>query len=107
VDDVYICELCIREFEPEEEELAEGGVRKLKTFKGLTVDLRLLEFRKAVFGNRLLFIPFNSPEGRKLLAQMHEEVMQQARKNLDDLERRLHISFEKFLKRLKQEEVTE
>ena len=73
-DEVYICELCQRAYEPEEEELAEGGVRRLKTFKGYTVDLRLLEFRKAINRKRLEFIPFNSPKGRKLLAQMHEEV---------------------------------
>ncbi|MGZ3618137.1 MAG: hypothetical protein ACXWOL_15670 [Ktedonobacteraceae bacterium] len=52
------------------------------------------------------FIAFTSTKGQALLAQMHEKAMQQARKNLDDLEKRLHSSFEKFLKRLKQEEVT-
>jgi hypothetical protein len=74
VDEVYICELCLRAFEPEEEELAEGGVRKLKTFKGYAVDLRLLEFRKMEFGKLPEFIEFTSPKGKKLLAQMHEEV---------------------------------
>ena len=32
-----------------------------------------------------------------------EEEIQQARKKLESLEKRLHIAFEKFLKRLEQE----
>lgn len=75
---IQICELCLRAYEPEEEELAEGGVRKLKTFKGYTVDLRLQQFRKIVydetFGERLDFIEFTSAKGQKLLAQIHEKV---------------------------------
>ena len=74
MDEVYICELCIRAYEPEEEELAEGGIRKLKTFKGYTVDLRLLQFRKVPFGKLPEFLDFDTPKGKKLLAQMHEEV---------------------------------
>ena len=74
MDEVYICELCLQAYEPEEEELAEGGVRKLKTFKGYTVDFRLQQFRKMEFGKRPEFIDFASPKGRALLAQMHEEV---------------------------------
>jgi len=74
VDEVYICELCLRAYEPEEEELAEGGIRKLKNFKGYTVDLRLQQFRKVRYGELPQFIEFNSPKGKKLLAQMHEEV---------------------------------
>jgi hypothetical protein len=73
VDEVYICELCLRAFEPEEEELAEG-VRKLKMFEGYTVDLRLQQFRKMELGKLPQFIDFESPKGKKLLAQMHEEV---------------------------------
>jgi hypothetical protein len=49
---------------------------------------------------------FASTKGQQLLAQMHEKAMQHARKNLDDLEKRLQISIEKFLKRLKQEQGT-
>ena len=74
MDEVYICELCQRAYEPEEM----NGVRKLKEFKGYTVDLRDQQFRKIIygktFGERLEFIEFNSPKGKKLLAQMHEEV---------------------------------
>ena len=74
IEEVYICEQCLRAYEPEEEELAEGGIRKLKTFKCYVVDLRLQQFRKLEYGKQPQFIEFNSPRGRKLLAQMHEEV---------------------------------
>ncbi len=104
MEDIYLCELCREAYEPEE--VVPGGIRKLKTFNGYTVDLRLQEFRKVPYGKLPEFIAFTSTKGQKLLAQMHEEAMQQARKNLEELERRLHISFEKFLKRRKQEEVT-
>jgi len=79
VDEVYICELCIQAYEPEEI----NGVRKLKKFKDYFVDLRLQQFRTGMylfpeFGNiqgiALDFIEFASPKGKELLAQMHEEV---------------------------------
>jgi hypothetical protein len=79
VDDVYICELCIRAYEPEEI----NGVRKLKKFHGYFVDLRLQQFRTTLYmfpelgniqGIGIDFIDFASPKGKKLLAQMHEEV---------------------------------
>ena len=104
MEDIHLCELCLQAYEPEE--VVPGGIRKLKTFNGYTVDLRLQEFRKVPYGKLPEFIEFTSTKGQKLLAQMHEEAMQQARKNLDDLEKRLHRSFEKFLKRLKQEQGT-
>jgi hypothetical protein len=68
VDDVYICELCQRAYEPEEI----NGVRKLKEFQGYTVDLRLQQFRKMEIGKQPQFIEFASSKGKKLLAQMHE-----------------------------------
>ncbi|SRR6266487_4638326 len=68
-DLVYICELCQRAYEPEEI----NGVRKLKKFKGFTVDLRLQQFRN-INRQPMQFIEFESPKGKKLLAQMHEEV---------------------------------
>ena len=71
MDEVYICELCQRAYEPE---VMEHGSRKLKDFKGYTVDLRLQEFRKMELGKLPQFIEFASPKGRKLLAQMHEQV---------------------------------
>ena len=74
MDEINICELCQLAYEPEEM----NGVRKLKEFKGYTVDLRVQQFRKLVhgklFGDWLDFIEFASPKGKKLLAQMHEKV---------------------------------
>src|SRR5687767_326336 len=43
---------------------------QLPTFKGYTVDMRLREFRKATLGEKLEFIPFNSPEGKKLFEEL-------------------------------------
>lgn len=45
---------------------------KLETFRGYTVDRRLCEFRKAEYSNRMEFVPFDSPKGRKLLKDMKE-----------------------------------
>jgi hypothetical protein len=70
VDEVYICELCHRAYEPE----IKNGVRVLKLFKGYTVDLRLRQFRKMEDGKQPQFIDFASPKGNTLLSQMHEEV---------------------------------
>ncbi len=70
MDEVYICELCQLEYEPEKI----NGVLKLKEFKGYTVDLRVQEFRRITHGGCMEFIPFDIPEGKKLLSQMHEEV---------------------------------
>ena len=70
MDDVSICELCQRAYEPE----VINGVRKLKEFQGYTVDLRLQEFRKMEYGKQPQFIEFASPKGKTLLAQMHEQV---------------------------------
>ncbi len=70
MEEVYICELCQQAYEPEEI----NRVRKLKEFKGLTVDLRLQQFRKMEYGKQPQFIEFASPQGKKLLAQMHEKV---------------------------------
>ncbi len=70
MDEVYICELCQRAYEPEEI----NGVRKLKEFQGYTVDLRLQQFRKMAYGKLPQFIEFDSTKGKKLLDLMHEEV---------------------------------
>ncbi len=74
MDEVYLCELCLRAYEPEEEELAEGGVRKLKEFRGYTVDLRLQQFREMAYGKEPQFVDFASPKGKQLLALMHKAV---------------------------------
>ena len=69
MEDVYICELCQKTYEPEEI----NGVRELKAFKGYTVDLRLQEFRKMKPQELPVFVAFASPQGKELLAQMHQE----------------------------------
>jgi hypothetical protein len=46
------------------------SVTVLPTFKGYTVDMRLKEFRRAIPDVTLEFIPFNSPEGQKLLEEL-------------------------------------
>ena len=46
------------------------SVRILPTFKGYTVDTRLKEFRRAIPEVTLEFIPFDSPEGKKLLDEL-------------------------------------
>ena len=104
MEDIHLCELCQLAYEPEE--VVPGGIRKLKTFNGYTVDLRLQEFRKIPYGKLPEFIAFTSTKGQKLLSEMHEKAMQQARTNLEELVKRLDTSFEKFLKRRKQEQGT-
>ena len=42
-------------------------IRILPTYKGYTVDIRLKEFRKAVWGEEVEFIPFDSEKGQKLM----------------------------------------
>ena len=42
-------------------------IRVLPTFKGYTVDMRLREFRKAVWGEEIEFLSFESEKGKKLL----------------------------------------
>ncbi len=44
-------------------------MRKLDEFKGYTVDFRLHEFRKLIYGKHCEFVPFHSPKGRKLLGE--------------------------------------
>ena len=43
-------------------------MHKLPVFKGYTVDFRLKEFRKAIYGKALEFIPFENEKGQKLMA---------------------------------------
>ena len=79
MEDVHVCELCLRAYEPEEI----NGVRKLKEFQGYTIDIRLKEFRRVKLGycevykratTEIEYLSFVSPKGKKLLAQMHEQV---------------------------------
>jgi hypothetical protein len=46
------------------------SVTILPIFKGYTVDVRLREFRRAIPDVTLEFIPFDSPEGEKLLVEL-------------------------------------
>jgi hypothetical protein len=46
------------------------SITVLPTFKGYTVDMKLKEFRRAIPDVTLEFIPFNSPEGKKLLEEL-------------------------------------
>lgn len=43
---------------------------KLPEFNGYTVDFRLKEFRRVVYGKSIKFIAFESNEGKKLLQKM-------------------------------------
>jgi hypothetical protein len=69
---ISLCEMCQRAYAP----ATIQGVRKLKEFRGHTVDIRLQEFRKVVEGQGMTFIPFTSSKGQQLLKQMHQQVMQ-------------------------------
>lgn len=44
-------------------------VYKLDVFKGYTVDFRLKEFRKMEYPKQVEFIAFQTPKGKRLLAQ--------------------------------------
>ena len=72
MNSVSMCEVCQRVYAPEEIH----GVRQLKVFSGYTVDIRLQEFRKSVAGKGLIFVPFTSSKGQRLLKLMHEDAMQ-------------------------------
>jgi hypothetical protein len=79
--DCIICELAFGV-----EEI--NGVRKLKTFKGYTVDLRLQQFRKVTGSGHdmnIEFVDFASPEGQELLAHMHERAIDIANKQINQI----------------------
>jgi len=48
----------------------EGSPKKLRVFKGYTVDERLREFRVMNYGEMPEFIPFDCPKGQELLSEM-------------------------------------
>jgi hypothetical protein len=48
------------------------GIRRLPTFEGCTVDLRLREFRRVHEDDWIEFIDFDSDEGRAMLRRMFE-----------------------------------
>lgn len=45
-------------------------IRRLPTFQGYTIDVRLKEFRKVEWDRLPEFTAFESEDGRKLLAEM-------------------------------------
>jgi hypothetical protein len=47
-------------------------MRALPVFDGFTVDGRLREFRKVDRERGMVFVPFDSPEGERLLARWRE-----------------------------------
>jgi len=53
--DCLVCQLAYGS-----EEVVPGGIKKLKKFKGYTVDLRLQQFRKVSYGKLPQFIDFDS-----------------------------------------------
>jgi hypothetical protein len=44
----------------------------LPEFKGYTIDRRLREFRRIVFGEMPEFVPFDSEKGKELMAEMRK-----------------------------------
>ena len=57
---------------------------QLPTFKGYTVDMRLREFRKASFGEKIEFIPFDSLEGKKLLGRLKQFALEVLMRERDE-----------------------
>ena len=45
---------------------------KLPTFNGYTIDYRIREFRRFIYGELPEFIPFDSDRGKELLSEMEE-----------------------------------
>ena len=52
--------------------MARDSPRRLPEFLGYTVDERLREFRKVVYGKSIEFIDFDSPKGIRLLKKYKE-----------------------------------
>lgn len=55
-------------------EYLEGGGRKLPTYKGYVLDMRLWEFRKIEQGQPWEFISFDLPEGEELLDELFDRL---------------------------------
>ena len=53
-----------------DEPIGDSEPYQLPTFKGYSVDMRLREFRKATLWEKIEFILFNSPEGKKLFEEL-------------------------------------
>ena len=48
-------------------------IRRLPTFQGYTIDVRLKEFRKVEWDRLPEFLAFESEDGRKILAEMENQ----------------------------------
>jgi len=75
VDEEEPCSFCRDWWESEE---IKPGLRKLKKFKGYTVDMPLKQLRNVNWGKSVKIISFDSPKGQMLLKQMHEEMLKAA-----------------------------
>lgn len=53
-----------------DEVIVEDQSNELPMFKGYTVDMRLREFREVMSREKLKFVPFDSPEGKKLFQEL-------------------------------------
>jgi hypothetical protein len=47
-----------------------NGFRQLPTFKGYTIDVRCCQFRKAVYGETLEFIDFDTEDGKEMIQEL-------------------------------------
>jgi hypothetical protein len=46
---------------------------ELEVFKGYTVDPRLKEFRKLIYGKKFEILSFDSPTGKRMLAEYEKK----------------------------------
>ena len=71
MNQINLCELCLKAYAPEEVK----GVRLLKVFEGYKVDLSLQQFRKIEMDKLPEFIEFDSEKGQELINKMHIAVV--------------------------------
>ncbi len=64
--------------------------RRLPTFEGYTVDIRLREFRRLDYGKEPEFIDFDTEQGDQLLAEYLEHLW---RKNRSEWQRVIRVIF--------------
>jgi hypothetical protein len=60
-------------------------MRVLPTIDGYTIDYRLQEFRRAVIGEELVFISFDTAQGRRLLQKVWQDARLVVAHEGDDL----------------------
>lgn len=54
-------------------------MKRLPTYRGYIVDVKLREFRKIKYGKTLEFIPFDSEKGDRLLAALIKSLPQKSK----------------------------